>query len=52
MMRNQNGAWEYEAYSSFYNVIQSNDHNAVLNINTGRTISTIMNMIPCQSSGQ
>ena len=46
MMRNQNGAWEYEAYSSFYNVVQSNDHNAVLNINTGRTISTIMNMIP------
>ena len=46
MMSNMNGAWEYNAYSSFYNVIQSNDHSAILNINTGRTIATIANIIP------
>lgn len=48
MIANTKGAWDYDAYSSFYNVIQSNDHNAIININTGRTISTIMNMCPSQ----
>lgn len=46
MIANRQGSWDYDAYSSFYNVIQSNDHNATININTGRTISTIMNIIP------
>lgn len=46
MIANQQGSWDYDAFSSFYNVIQSNDHNAIMNINTGRTISTIMNLVP------
>tara|TARA_R110000824_G_scaffold90448_4_gene220888 strand:- start:722 stop:2128 length:1407 start_codon:yes stop_codon:yes gene_type:complete len=46
MLQNIQGAWDYDAYSSFYNVVLSNDHNAIININTGRTIATIMNMIP------
>ncbi len=46
MIANRQGSWDYDAYSSFYNVIQSNDHNATININTGRTISTIMNIVP------
>lgn len=46
MIANQNGAWEYNAYSSYYNVVQSSDHNAILNINTSRTIGTIINAVP------
>ena len=48
MMENMNGVLEYNTYSSFYNVIQSNDHNISLNINTGRTIATIGNLIPSE----
>lgn len=46
MMMNRNGVLEYNTYSSFYNVLQSNDHNITLNINTGRTIATIGNIVP------
>ena len=46
MVSNNSGAWEYNAYSSFYQVVQSTDQNAVLNINTSRTLGTIMNLIP------
>ena len=46
MIANKNGAWEYNAYSSYYNVVQSADHNAILNINTSRTIGTIINSVP------
>jgi len=46
MVQNTNGNWDYEAYSSFYNVVQSSDHNAILNISKSRVISTIMNSIP------
>lgn len=48
MVANQSGSWDYNAYSSFYQVIQSTDMNAVMNINTSRTIGTIMNYIPSQ----
>ena len=48
MVANQSGSWDYNAYSSFYQVIQSTDLNAVMNVNTSRTIGTIMNMIPSQ----
>lgn len=48
MVANQSGSWDYNAYSSFYQVIQSTDMNAVMNVNTSRTISTIMNLIPSQ----
>ena len=46
MLTNQNGNWDYEAYTSFYNVVQSADHNAILNISKSRVLSTIMNVIP------
>ena len=46
MVANTSGSWDYNAYSSFYQVIQSTDMNAVMNVNTSRTIGTIMNMIP------
>ena len=48
MVQNNSGAWEYNAYSSFYQVVQSTDTNAVLNINKSRTLGTIMNMIPSE----
>ena len=48
MVANQSGSWDYNAYSSFYQVIQSTDMNAVMNVNTSRTIGTIMNYIPSQ----
>ncbi len=48
MVANTSGSWDYNAYSSFYQVIQSTDMNAVMNVNTSRTIGTIMNMIPSQ----
>tara|TARA_R110000737_G_scaffold11931_2_gene27869 strand:- start:4015 stop:5397 length:1383 start_codon:yes stop_codon:yes gene_type:complete len=48
MVANTSGSWDYNEYSSFYQVIQSTDMNAVMNVNTSRTIGTIMNMIPSQ----
>tara|TARA_R110000824_G_scaffold6732_2_gene31092 strand:+ start:2638 stop:4020 length:1383 start_codon:yes stop_codon:yes gene_type:complete len=48
MVANTSGSWDYNAYSSFYQVIQSTDMNAVMNVNTSRTIGTIMNYIPSQ----
>lgn len=48
MVSNNSGAWEYNAYSSFYQVVQSTDTNAVLNINKSRTLGTIMNLIPSE----
>lgn len=48
MVANNSGAWEYNAYSSFYQVVQSTDTNAVLNINKSRTLGAIMNMIPSE----
>lgn len=46
MKQNKNGVIDYNTYTSFYNVIQSTDHNINLNINTGRTLSVISNLIP------
>tara|TARA_Y100001963_G_scaffold132675_1_gene191475 strand:- start:5946 stop:7289 length:1344 start_codon:yes stop_codon:yes gene_type:complete len=46
MVKNMNGVWNYNAYTSFYSVVQSSDHNAIMNVNTSRTIGTIMNMTP------
>lgn len=46
MMKNRNGVMEYNTYSSFYNVLNSDDHNISLNINTGRTLALISNIIP------
>ena len=46
MMINQTGSWDYNSFSSFYSVLVSNDHNSVMNINTGRTIAITGNMIP------
>jgi hypothetical protein len=46
MMKNQNGVLEYNTYSSFYNVISSNDANISINVNTGRTLGIIGNMLP------
>lgn len=44
--KNQKGVLEYNTYTSFYNVIQSSDHNVTMNINTGRTLGVIGNVIP------
>tara|TARA_R110002012_G_scaffold316436_1_gene531386 strand:- start:8681 stop:10057 length:1377 start_codon:yes stop_codon:yes gene_type:complete len=46
MSKNRNGVMEYNTYSSFYNVLNSDDHNISLNINTGRTLAVIANIIP------
>jgi hypothetical protein len=46
MLQNRNGVMEYNTYSSFYNVLNSDDHNISLNINTGRTLNVISNIIP------
>ena len=46
MMMNKNGVMEYNTYSQFYNVLQSSDHSITLNINTGRTLAVIGNVIP------
>jgi hypothetical protein len=48
MIKNTNAVMEYNTFSSFYNVIQSTDHNISLNINTGRTLSVIGNIIPSE----
>tara|TARA_R110001599_G_scaffold124469_2_gene297166 strand:- start:98 stop:1393 length:1296 start_codon:yes stop_codon:yes gene_type:complete len=48
MVANTSGSWDYNCYSSFYQVVQSTDMNAVMNVNTSRTIGTIMNLIPSQ----
>ena len=42
------GQMTYNTYSSFYNVIVSNDHNLSLLFNTAKTISVIGNMIPSE----
>tara|TARA_R110000824_G_scaffold116072_2_gene267387 strand:+ start:3646 stop:5109 length:1464 start_codon:yes stop_codon:yes gene_type:complete len=39
-------AFDYVAYSNYYNVLQTTDHTSVININTSRTIGFTMNMIP------
>jgi len=44
----QKGVLEYNTYSSFYNVLQSADHNLTMNINTGRTLGIVGNLIPSQ----
>jgi hypothetical protein len=46
MMKNRNGVMEYNTYSSFYNVVNSDDANISLNINTGRTLAVLSNIIP------
>ena len=48
MMKNRNAVMEYNTYSSFYNVLQSTDHNISLNINTGRTLAVIGNLVPSE----
>ena len=42
------GQMTYNSYSSFYNVIVSNDHNLSLLFNTAKTIAVIGNMIPSE----
>ena len=46
IMKNKNAVLEYNTYSSFYNVLSSNDSNFSININTGRTLGVIGNIIP------
>tara|TARA_R100000231_G_C5330531_1_gene166357 strand:- start:14698 stop:16086 length:1389 start_codon:yes stop_codon:yes gene_type:complete len=46
IMKNENAVLEYNTYSSFYNVVSSNDANVSININTGRTLGVIGNMVP------
>ena len=41
-------AFDYVAYSNYYNVLQTTDHTSVININTSRTIGFTMNMVPSQ----
>jgi hypothetical protein len=48
MLANTNGVMEYNTFSSFYNVIVSNDHNLSLLLGTSRTISVIGNIIPSE----
>lgn len=48
MMANTNGVMEYNTFSSFYNVIVSNDHNLSLLFNTSRTLSVVGNIIPSE----
>ena len=46
MLGNTKGAWEYNSFSSFYNVLQSTDHTASFNLNLSRVQSVIMNLVP------
>jgi hypothetical protein len=46
LMANKNGVLTYNTFTAFYNVINGTDHNLSLNINTGRTLSVISNLIP------
>lgn len=46
MITNQAGEWEYNSFSSFYNVLTSSDHTSTLNINTSRTLGITCNMLP------
>ena len=39
-------AFDYVAYTNFYNVLQTTDHTSIMNINTSRTIGFTCNMIP------
>jgi len=42
------GQMTYNSYSSFYNVVVSNDHNLSLLFNTAKTIAVIGNMVPSE----
>ena len=46
MRSNVNGSWDYNSFSSYYNVISSTDHTTTLNLNTSRTLAINMNMVP------
>jgi hypothetical protein len=46
MISNTQGEWEYNSFSSFYNVMTSSDHTTTLNINTSRTLGITCNMLP------
>ena len=46
MLKNSNGDWEYESYSSFYSVLSSAENSTTTNINTSRTTAVILNMLP------
>lgn len=46
LANNKNGVLTYNTYTAFYNVINGNDHNLSLNINTGRTLAVVSNLIP------
>ena len=46
MLGNTKGAWEYNSFSSFYNVLQSTDHTATFNLNLSRVQGVIMNLVP------
>ena len=46
LMQNKNGVLTYNTYTAFYNVLNGTDHNLSLNINTGRTLAVIGNLIP------
>jgi len=48
MMANRNGIMEYQTYSSFYNVIVSNQHNLSFLFNTRQTSAIIGNIIPSE----
>ena len=46
MLTNESGEWEYNSFSSFYNVMTSSDHTTTLNINTSKTLGITCNMLP------
>jgi hypothetical protein len=46
MMKNRQGIMQYKTYSSFYNVILSNQHNLTFMFNTKNTTAVIGNMVP------
>jgi hypothetical protein len=48
MMANRNGVMEYQTYSSFYNVIVSNQHNLSFLFNTRQTSAIIGNLLPSE----
>lgn len=46
IMSNKNGVLTYNTYTNFYSVMNGTDHNVSLNVNTGRTLAVLGNMIP------
>ena len=48
MMMNKVGQMTYKTYSSFYNVVVSNQHNLSLLFNTSKTTALVGNMIPSE----